>query len=161
MNNAKFKKVILTNMIVAFLYGIIICPLIAIIFYALSTLGPGHAEPASMSGLYPVIRFGLIVGAAFGFIFAVILGMLFRPFKSAVFFKNEDNFLSVLNIAINRINYELDKRDSNLYVFREKRNRLASISVRIKDNNAVIYGHFNKVTYLKKYLLNQSPFNIK
>ncbi len=145
---------------VAFLYGVIICPIITFIFY-IGSGGTGVRDSGLgfMEGLYPVIRFGLIIGVLFGFIFAVITGMLFRPFKSIVFFRDEDSFLSALDMAMGRINYELYKRDGVSYIFREKRGKLAGISVMIRDNKAIIYGHFNKVKSLKKYLSGQSPLN--
>ncbi len=161
MDKGKFKKIILINMGVAFLYGIIICPIIVVIFYAVSRAGFQNVKLGFVEGLYSVIRFGLIIGALFGFVFAVILWMLFRPFRSIVFFRDEDNILSALNTVMGRINYELDRQDNNLYIFKEKRGRLAGISVRIGDNKAIIYGHFSKVTNLKKYLSGQSPLNIK
>ncbi|MFA5015470.1 MAG: hypothetical protein WC549_08020 [Actinomycetota bacterium] len=160
MDNRKFKKVILINMGAAFLYGIIICFVLMTIFYVISRINSMSAEPGFTEGLYTVIRFGLIAGALFGFIFAVILGMLYRPFRSIVFFRDEDNFLSALNRAMDKINYELDKKYDNSYIFREKRDKLAVISVRIGDNKAIIYGHFSKVTNLKKNLSFQSPLNI-
>lgn len=150
MDKNKFTKVILINIGIAFIYGIIICPVISVIFYAVSGTGPGSTESGFTGGLYPVLRFGLVAGAILGFIFAVILGMLYRPYKSVVYIKDENIFLSSLNAAIGRINYELEKKDKNLYIFEEKKNTLAKILVRIKDSNAVIYGHFNKVAFINK-----------
>ena len=161
MDNRKFKKVILINMGAAFLYGIIICFIFMTIFYVLSRVNSLNTAPGFIEGLYTVIRFGLIVGALFGFIFAAILGMFYRPFRSIVFFRDEDNFLSALNAAAARINYEFNKQENNSYIFREKKNRLADIRVRIDDNKAIIYGHFSKVKNLNKYLLGQSLLNIK
>ena len=161
MDKGKLRKVILINMCVAFLYGIIICPIFAILFYAISRIDSQSTTAGFVEGLYPAVRFGLIVGALFGFIFAVILGMLYRPFRSVIFFRDEDNFLSALSTAMVRINYELKSQDNNLYIFKEKKGRLASISVSIGDNKAIIYGHFSKVKNLKRYLLGQSPFNIR
>jgi len=117
--------------------------------------------PGFIEGLYTVIRFGLIVGALFGFIFAIILGMLYRPFRSIVFFREEDNFLAALNAAVVRINYKFSKQDNNFYIFREKKNKLADIQVRIDDSKATIYGHFSKVKNLNRYLPGQSPLNLK
>lgn len=161
MVDRKFKKVVLINMGAAFLYGVIICFVFMIIFYAISRINTTDAAPGFTEGLYIVIRFSLIVGAIFGFTFAAILGMLYRPFRSIVFFRDEDNFLSALNLAVARISYKFSKQENNYYIFREKKNRLADIRVRIDDNKAVIYGHFNKVKNLNKYLLGQSSLNIK
>lgn len=161
MDKRKFKKVILINMGAAFLYGIIICFVLMTIFYVISRINFMSAEPDFIEGLYTVIRFSLIAGVLSGFIFAVILGMMYRPFRSIVFFRDEDNFLSALNGAMDKINYELDKKyDNSSYVFREKRDKLAVISIRIGDNKAVIYGHFSKVKNLKDNLSGQSPLNI-
>jgi len=155
MNKVTFRKVVLINISAAFLYGVIICPIIAVIFYAVSGIGSVGVESGFIEGLYPVIRFGFIVGAIFGFIFAFILGMLLRPFKGIVSFRNEDSFLSDLNAIVNRLNYRLDSHNKDLFVFKEKKSRFANLSVRVKNNNAIIYGHFNKVSYLKKYLLSK------
>jgi len=151
VDKIKFTKVILINISAAFIYGIMICIIFMVIFYVLSGVGPGSIEGGFARGLYLAARLGLIVGIIAGLIFAIILGMLLRPFKRVVYIKDENIFLSVLNIAISGINYELEKRDDNLYIFKEKKDRLAKILVRIKENNAVIYGHFNKVVFLSKY----------
>ena len=160
MDKGKFKKVIIINMSMAFLYGAIICLVFMTIFYIISRMGSRDATQGFVEGLYTVIRFGLIVGSLFGFIFAVILGMLYRPFRSVVFFRDKDNFLSALNAAMVRINYQFSRQD-NSYIFMEKKDRLANIRVSIGDNKVIIYGHFSKVKNLKRYLLGQSPLNIK
>lgn len=152
IDKKKFNKVILINMSVALIYGILICPIITVIFYALSGIGPGGSGQGFAGGLYSATRLGLVVGAAFGLVFAIILGMLFRPYMRVIYIRDENIFLSKMNIALDRINYKLEKRDKNIYIFKEKRDRFARIFLRIKDNNAVIQGHFNKVIFLSKYL---------
>lgn len=152
MDKKKFKKVILINIIAALIYGVIICPIITVIFYVLSGTGPGGAGQGFARGLYSAVRIGLAAGAAFGIVFAIIMGMLLRPYRKVIYIKDEDIFLSRMNMALDRINYELEKRENNIYIFKEKGNRLAKILLRIKDNNAVIQGHFNKVIFLSKYL---------
>lgn len=147
-----FKKVILINTASALLYGVIICPIIAVIFYTASGTGPASAGSGFMEGLYPALRFSLITGFIFGSIFAAVLAFLLRPFSSIIIFRDKDNLLRSLNIAVSRINYKLYKHDDDFFIFKENKNRLAEITVRLKNRKAIIYGHFNKVKYLKKNL---------
>jgi hypothetical protein len=152
IDKKKFNKVILINVSAGLIYGVIICPIITVIFYVLSGIGPVSAEHGFVEGLYSAVKLGLAAGAAFGLMLAIILGILFRPYKRVIYTRDENIFLSKMNIALDRINYELEKRDNNIYIFKEKRDRFARILVRIRDNDAVIHGHFNKVIFLSRYL---------
>jgi len=153
MKQISFKKIITINIVFAFLYAIIICPIFTIILYAV--LGSGIREiQAGFSGsIYQAVKSGLMIGACFGSILAIILGISLMPYKSTIGFRDKDKFLSRMNAAISSINYELAEHKNNLYIFKEKRRRFANILAEVKNNRVIISGHFNKIRSLKKFLI--------
>ena len=149
----KFKKIIIINVAFTFLYGTIIGPMLAVILFAVLGGGIREMQMDFFESIYQAVKFGLIVGISFGFILAIILGISLMPYKSTIGFRDKDYFLSRMNTAISRINYEIDVYDDDLYIFKEKRGRYANILVEIENNRAIISGHFNQIRNLKKFLI--------